>query len=186
MTLRELVSVALFMALGVVLGLALISVPNVELVTATFFLSGYFLGPARGSLTGALGELLYSLLNPYGMSAPPLLVAQVLSMAMVGFVGGMARRIPLNPKPFLITSLAFGAMGLGLTFLFDSLTTLGFLILSGLTLANLLAAYLYGLGFYLVHMASNAAVFALLVPLLLRLLQGKEIFRPKWRSGDLP
>ena len=40
--------IAAFTAIGVVAGLALVAVPNVEGVTAVCFMAGYLLGPLAG------------------------------------------------------------------------------------------------------------------------------------------
>ncbi len=159
---RNLVVTALFIACVVVVGYAFVYVPNVELVTATVFLSGMILGPRRGLLVGALGESLYSLLNPIGMAAPPLLVAQVIAMATAGFAGGFFRASGARARPRRRVALA--AAGFALTFLFDFLTTLGFLVVAGFSLARLWSAYAYGAVFYSIHLFGNVFVFAVVLP----------------------
>ena len=49
---RTITLLALWIAVTVALGYALATVPNVELVTASVFLSGYLFGPAAGTLVG--------------------------------------------------------------------------------------------------------------------------------------
>ena len=74
---RNIVFIAIFAALAVALGLLFLSVPNLELVTATFFLAGYFLGRRNGITAAVLGEFTFSLLNPLGIASPPLMAAQI-------------------------------------------------------------------------------------------------------------
>jgi uncharacterized membrane protein len=162
---------SLFIACVVVVGYAFVYVPNVELVTATVFLSGILLGPKRGLVVGVLGEFLYSVLNPIGMAAPPLLVAQVVAMGTVGLVGGLFSAEELDPGPVWRRSLRFALVGLGLTFLFDLLTTSSFLVISGFSIGKLWAAMVYGAPFYAVHLLGNAVIFAVVLPACLRVLR---------------
>ncbi len=161
---------AVFAAIAVALGLSLVGIPNVELVTATFFTAGYFLGVKRGLATALVGEFLFSLLNPFGVAPPPLLAAQLLGMALAAVAGAtLGRRLPgVSPVPKM---LLFGGLGLVVTFCFDLLTTISFLIFAGLTKATLLASLVYGLGFYVLHLVSNTAIFALFLPFILNFLE---------------
>lgn len=170
--LYNLVIMAIFVALAIALGLALIYIPNVELVTATFFLAGYFLGCGRGIIVAILGEFLYSLLNPYGVAAPPLLVAQIVSMTLVGMSGGLFRQFQLRTHlPKWQQHLLSGLLGLLLTFVFDLLTTVSFLVFAGLNLQKFLVSVIYGLSFYILHMVSNTLIFFLVIPLMIRALE---------------
>ena len=168
--LRKWLQMALFAAIAVALGLVLIAVPNVELVTATFFVSGYFLGVKRGVATALVGEFLYSLLNPFGAAPPPLLLAQLAGMGLAAAAGAtLGRRITRWPP--LVKMPLFGLLGLSVTFCFDFLTTVSFLIFSGLTKATFLASLLYGLGFYILHMVSNTLLFFFFIPFLFPFLE---------------
>jgi hypothetical protein len=60
--------------------------------------------------------------------------------------------------------LIFALCGLSLTILFDLLTTLGFLIMTGITPQTIIAAYSFGAPFYLTHTVVNTLIFALVVP----------------------
>ena len=162
---RLVVLSALFIALTVAVGYALISVPNIELVTATIFVAGYLLGPSRGIIVGALAEFLFSLTHPLGPSAPPLLVAQVISMAVVGCVGGLAGRWQHIPGNVIVRILIFAGLGFFLTLMFDVLTTLSFAIfLSGLSVPKIIATFTFGSFFYTIHLVVNTLIFALIVP----------------------
>ncbi len=171
---REIILMAIFIALAVAGGLFLAQFPNIELVTATIFLSGLMLGIGRGVAIGAVAEFLYSFFNPYGVAAPPLLVAQVISMALAGATGGLMRNLfgRRQPPVWLL-----GLAGFSLTFVFDLLTTLSFTIVVGLGLQGFLTALMFGLYFYVAHQASNTLIFALLLPILLRQLRHVPIFQ---------
>lgn len=162
---RTLVLSALFIALVVAVGYAFIYIPNIELVTATIFVAGYLLGPRRGIVVGATAEFIFGLIHPLGASAPPLLIAQVFSMAVVGFVGGLVgrrRRMPVN-APLRI--LIFAGLGFFLTLVFDVLTTLSFAVfISGLSAAKIIATFTLGSFFYVTHLVANTVIFASVVP----------------------
>ena len=71
---KSLTLMGIFTAMIVVVGYAFIYVPNVEILLATAFLAGMILGPKRGALVGGVGELIYAVINPYGVSAISLLI----------------------------------------------------------------------------------------------------------------
>jgi len=167
---NSLTLMGVFTAMIVVVGYAFIHVPNVEVLLATTFLAGMILGPKKGAFVGGVGELIYAVLNPLGISAVPLLLGQVIGVAVVGFSGGLViradyRNITVKKQIFLLALCGFG-----LTLFFDLLTTLSFLIMSGLTIHTFLGAYAYGAPFYIIHVVANTAIFSLLIPLLYRVL----------------
>ncbi|GBD93752.1 hypothetical protein BMS3Abin05_01346 [bacterium BMS3Abin05] len=168
--LRIWIQMAVFVAIAVALGWVFLAIPNIELVTATFFLAGYFLGPMRGMGVAVVGEFLYSLLNPLGAAAPPLMAAQVFSMVLVALWGGFSGLWAEKMKS-TIRILYFGFSGLLLTALFDFFTTLSFLVFAGLNQKSFIASVIYGLGFYVLHIVSNFFIFLTVVPLSIQFLQ---------------
>ena len=82
--------IAMFVAVGIVLGLTLSAIPNVELVTAVCFVAGFLLGPSAGVLVGGLTEALFAGFHPMGSSFGVLLASQVVGMALAGALGGLA------------------------------------------------------------------------------------------------
>jgi len=158
--------IGLFIALGISLGFALIHIPNVELVTATIFISGYLLGIKEGIVVGLLTETLYSLINPYGMAAPPLFIAQVFSMSLVGGLGGILGRRKTQTE--LVYHLQLGLTGFIATGIFAVLTTLSFVFFMGFSQKTLFGSFIYGLGFYIIHIVSNTLIFLTIVPVLLK------------------
>lgn len=179
---QKLVLIASFAALAVALGLAFLAVPNFELVTTTFFLAGYFLGTRDGVASAILGEFVYSLLNPLGSAAPPLLIAQILGMAIIAFCGSLAakNRIVIlsenrenSTKLNLTQAVYFGVFGMVLTLLFDFFTTVSFLLFSGLSFTKFLASLIYGMYFYLIHIGMNTLIFALLLPVIIPIIKDR-------------
>jgi uncharacterized membrane protein len=156
---------AILTALAVAVGYAFLTIPNVEFLTATLFISGFILGPAHGAAVGLLAEFIFSLFNPLGTAAPPVLAAQVISMGIVGCAGGLVRGLTLSGA---MQCVIFAAIGFSLTLLFDALTTLSFaLFVSGLNATKILASFIYGMAFYIVHLGINTLIFASVVPLVL-------------------
>ena len=157
-----------FIAMGVVLGYALIAVPNVELVTATIFIAGFTLGIKEGLLVGLITEAIYTLFNPIGVAMPSIMLGQVISMGLTGVLGGMLGKYLLRRD--ILYYILMGSAGFIATLLFAILTTIGYVISIGFTFQILLGSILSGLGFYITHMASNTIIFITVVPLLLRIL----------------
>lgn len=170
MSTRRLAYLAIWIALTVALGYLLAGIPNVELVTASIFLGGLLTGPLLGIVLGALAEFTYSLISPYGLAAPPLLVAQLIGMALVGFTGGLIGAGWFQTRSVFTRHALCGVVGFGLTLFFDFITTASFLVFSGVSLKKLAVSFFFGIGFYLVHLIWNTLAFATVVPILARKL----------------
>ncbi|MFQ5631047.1 MAG: ECF transporter S component, partial [bacterium] len=171
---RKLVTGGLFIALAVGLGYALAQFPNIEMVTAVVFLSGYFMGWRMGAFVGAIAMFIYSTFNPYGIPFLPVLAMQVLSMATSGVAGGIFYRY-LNEQKGWMQIFAFALLGFSLTVLYDFLTTLGEVVMIGFSVQDFVlifqafvARVLIGIGFYILHIFSNTVIFGALLPLILR------------------
>ena len=156
----------LFISAGVSLGFALAHIPNVELVTATIFLSGYFLGLKEGILVGICTEGLYSLLNPFGLAAPPLFLAQIISMGFAGFAGAVFCKH--RSMKGIIYPIQLGIVGFGLTLLFAASTTLSFVLFIELSARQIIGSFIYGMGFYITHLMTNTLIFIILVPVIIQ------------------
>jgi len=166
MDLNKLVRASIFTALAIGLGFSLLMVPNVELITVIVFLAGLTLGIHWGILVGGTAELIFSVLNPFGSGLvfPPLLLSQVISMIIIGAAGGILR--PLFFKRNFSTKIVAGlaVTGFILTFIFDSLTTLSYPISVGFDWPQTVGIYISGIGFTILHQLSNAIIFAIGVP----------------------
>ena len=166
MDLNKLVRASIFTALAIGLGFSLLMVPNVELITVIVFLSGLTLGVRWGILVGGTAEFIFSVLNPFGsgLMFPPLLISQVLSMILIGAFGGILKSVFFK-KEYSSKRIAILALtGFILTFLFDSLTTLSFPVSVGFDFPQTFGIYLSGIGFTLLHQISNAIIFPIVIP----------------------
>lgn len=164
---KGMITAAMLTALCAALGFVFISVPNIELITAGIFISGFLMGPAYGAVIGLMSEFIFSVFNPYGASALPLLLAQIIVMSLVGFTGGLIRTRfwfkYSSMKRHIITALC----GMLLTLIYDLLTTLSFgVFIAGGNSQKLLTIFSTGILFYLIHMSINTMIFGILVPIL--------------------
>ncbi|MCK4716200.1 MAG: ECF transporter S component [Candidatus Marinimicrobia bacterium] len=164
---RRIAFSGMFIALILGVGYALAFVPNVELITAMIFLSGVLMGIKRGMIIGVTGEFLFSALNPMGSGLlfPPLLIAQLIAMALVSLCGGLLRRYILNWKISFLNVLIIGVIGFILTLFYDIIVSSAFPLSAGFTMKEIIATIIAGLAFSIVHLVGNTLVFILLVPI---------------------
>jgi uncharacterized membrane protein len=130
----------IFTALAVVLGFALVFIPNVELFTLMIFLAGFIMGKKDGAVVGLMSSFIFVFFNPYGVSPLPLFAYQLAHYALVGFLGGvmcsyLSRKEFFKPEDDLYVFpvlLIFALTGAVITFTFDVISTLiGALVIYG-------------------------------------------------------
>ncbi len=167
---RRIAYTGFFIALVIGVGFALILVPNVELVTAIIFLSGVLMGVKTGLIVGLIGEFLFSVMNPLGSGIlfPPMLIAQMIAMSIIGVTGGLLQKILLKDKIGRKEVFLIGGVGFLLTLIYDILVSMAFPITSGFTINETIGAVLAGLGFSIVHIVVNTIIFFLLIPVISR------------------
>lgn len=175
---RKLVLVGLFAALAIIVGYMLISIPNVELVMATIFIGGFYMGRSYGVIIGMVSELILTMTNPLGPAAPPLAMAQIFSMMLVGLTGGWLSRYPFWHKSHGLRFPGFGLVGLMLTMVYDFLTTLSFApIIAGWQINKIIGIFLAGIPFTLTHWLANFLIFTLLVPVLINFMEKSKLLK---------
>ena len=169
----NLVKAAIFSAVAIGMGFSLMLIPNIELITVVVFLSGLYLGIWWGGLVGMTTMAIYSGMNPMGsgLSFPPLFAMQIIGMSLTGIIGGLVRPFFFVKQfnVFLISSLAI--LGFTVTLIYDMLTLIAYPIAAGLGFSGILAALIKGLGFTLLHEISNAIVFVISIPRVIKLLK---------------
>lgn len=158
---------AIIIALAIALGYALALVPNVELVTLTLAIGGYLLGGGWGLIVGALGFGLYSILSPFGVAPPLLLLAQILGGGLIGYSGSLLRKKVKKKWTLVLKSALIGGT---VTLFYDLLTNLGSYIM--ITSEKTLIPFIVGgLSFSILHIVANVVIFAVLFPILSRYLK---------------
>jgi len=169
----NLVKAATFCAVAIGMGFSLILIPNIELITVVVFLSGLYLGIRWGGVVGMTSMAIYSGMNPMGsgLSFPPLFAMQIIGMSLTGIIGGLVRPFFFVKQfnVFLISSLAI--LGFTVTLIYDMLTLIAYPIAAGLGFSGMLAALIKGLGFTFLHEISNAIVFVVSIPRIIKLLK---------------
>ena len=155
MSSRRLSYAALMVAAGLT-GVYAEQIPNFEVLTLVVFCSGVLLGVRDGVLVGAVSELIYSLLNPYGAVHPLVTLAQVAGIAASGLAGGLAARAGLASRGPALRAAALAAIAIGVTAGFDLLTNLA----AGVVYGQMKLTLIGGIPFSLVHIATNVALFA--------------------------
>lgn len=134
--------------------------PNVEFTSVITFTVGIVFGSLFGATLGALVMLVNGFLSPWGfgrLSMP----FQMVGMAIVGFVGGLLRKITNEGTARLCVESA--VLGAFLTFVYDIITNIGFAISFGIPL---IAALITGIVFSIIHVSSNTILFGFLaIPL---------------------
>jgi len=96
---------------------------------------------------------------------------QTIGMIIVGGMGGAVRARFFHDELVRTHQIQLGVLGFFLTFIFDSLTTLSFPLSSGFDLPQTIGVYVSGLGFTLVHQLSNATIFALGTPRMVKVIR---------------
>lgn len=170
---RRFALMSLWTGMIVTVGVGFALIPNIELITISAFLGGVALGPKRGFLVAALGEAIFSALNPIGsgLGFPVLFAFQIVSVGVSGLLGGLLRGTLERVSHGLSTALILGFIGFILTLLYDSLTALSFPISAGLTEGTLGAILATGLVFFIMHLVSNTLLFGMFGPSLVSLVR---------------
>lgn len=166
----KLVKAAIFTALAIGSGYALMLVPNVELITILVFSAGLWLGALWGLLVGGTAMFIFSVMHPFGSGLlfPLLLVAQVFTMAGAGCLGGILRPLVYRIKDRLPGRIFIAVIGGLITFIYDSLTTLSYPVAAGYEWKQTLIMYSSGIWIYALHMISNPVIFFIGIPQLLK------------------
>ncbi len=167
---KKISEVGVFLALFWGLGFVFLFVPNIEFTILIAFLSGLLFGLKRGLIVAIVGEFVFSSLNPFGsgLAFPPLLLAQIIGFIIVAIAGFSFRSImPYFNDNRVKISISFGIVGLILTVIYDSLTTLAFPISSGFDFKQIIATYIVGIPFYLIHIIANTLIFFVILPQIL-------------------
>lgn len=148
---------ALFAALTYVLGWLQVLKLNMEAKTLAIFAAGLIAGPLSGGLTGLLATVLHQVFNPLGALDLFGCAAQAAGWALAGVAGGLALRG--RPGP-----VAAGLTGAALTLAYHLLTDLAGGFVSGVGFWAYFIGGCVPFPFTPIHIATNAALFALLVP----------------------
>ncbi|MDD4051357.1 MAG: hypothetical protein PHR28_05595 [candidate division Zixibacteria bacterium] len=157
--------VALFSALAYVAALVSVYIPNVSLSFVVIFTAGTLFGFKTGLAVGGLGEFLWTVFNPLGMAPVPTTCAQVAAMMLIGGSGVLAagRSYSIRTSPLGFAAYALFGLMTGLIFQ---------IIVNGVDTLLYGRSWKYfaaGLVFSLATIISNAVLFPLFYPVVVRL-----------------
>jgi hypothetical protein len=156
--------IALAIGLNFALKVLSLEIPNVELISFVVFSSGYLLGIVEGGIVGFLTMFIYSVFSPFGMPTLPILVAQIISMTLIGVTGGVVAKPSWLAEAKIVNYLMIGVIGLVLTLVYDLLTNLAVAYMVG----QLIPVLIGGAIFSLIHISSNTVIFTVLAPVMYR------------------
>lgn len=128
------------------------------MLTLVVFCAGVLLGVRDGMLVGAVAELIYSVLNPYGAVHPGVTASQVLGEVLPGLAGGIAAHAGLPAARPALRAALLAAIGAALTVWFDFVTNLA----TGLVYGQVGATLVGGIPFALWHLFWNVVLFVAL------------------------
>ncbi len=167
--LKEISYVTIFTALALGLGYTLAYIPNFELVSSTVFLAGALFGIRTGILVGILTYFIFGILNPLGMSPPPLLLSQVFVGTLIGSSGGFCYKKGWNKAHIILP------LGILITLLSDILTTsAGFVFFP--TKKSFLAYFILGLPFVIWHVFTQGIIFGFVLPPTIQKIQKRRFY----------
>lgn len=203
MSARQIALTAMMSAASIVIayskGLAVPSLPGVvEFMTVLIFVSGFCFGWLVGVTVGVVALTIYMLI-PYPFAhpaawlfttSPILLVVMSALGGMFGFVGAVASRLP-KPQKKGRFAFSLALLGLGLTFVYDIVSSVGFALAYPAFTSVWQAIVLTFVPLYLpwppiVHTVTNAIVFATVAPPLISAIRAlpQEVDSPTLKEGD--
>jgi hypothetical protein len=186
---REVLVPGAFVAAILLSNYALSGLPNVKLFDLLVFAAGYALGFRRGGLVAVSAWLVYGSFNPWGPTHALLLLSQMAGQLGYAGAGVLVRRLVPPSKVTLRPSMAtpvFVLAAIAATLVFDLITNM----YTGYYWAAMTGGVEYGrwiwtalmspaaLFFVAVHVSSNALLFPVFGPLLI-----KNVERAKERFG---
>jgi hypothetical protein len=177
--LRELLAPGAFVTAILISNYALSALPNVKLFDLLVFVAGYSLGLRRGAMVAVAAWLFYGSFNPWGATHPQLLVTLMASEVGYAAAGSLVRRF-VSPdhvrlQPGLL-SIGLIVAALVATVAYDVVANAytGYFwasIAGGSDYGRWVSVALFNPGalfFMGVHMGSNAMLFPVFAPPLIR------------------
>ena len=188
---REVVAPGAFVLAILTSNYMMTALPNVKLFDLLVFAAGYSLGVRRGATVAVVSWYVYGQANPFGATHALLLLTLMASEVAYAVMGGVVRRL-LSPSEVRLgpgrSSLLLIAAALLATSFYDLATN----VYTGYFWAGVAGSQEYGrwistalfnpgaLFFMAVHVSSNAVLFPVFAPLVIRLVQGAK---RRWGQG---
>ncbi len=165
--------IALLVALIYVLSWGTSLLPNINLIFFFVFIAGFTWGTIPGIITGGLGMALWTIFNPYGPAATPVMLAQIIGASLSGPVGGFFRYRNLETKSKIFQNIVLVIAALSSTIFYYLPVNL----VDAWVFQPFLPRFITGMGWSLISIVGNAIIFPLLFAALKPfLLKEKEIW----------
>ncbi|MFQ5831766.1 MAG: ECF transporter S component [Candidatus Thorarchaeota archaeon] len=153
--------IAMMTALALVGNYTLVMIPNVELGSSILFVTSYIFGFSIGASCAVIMAIVFGSINPWGIPIPEILITQILGWLYIVAAGSLMGTNQKLSKTTHVDVLRLGAAGVFLTLFFELLTNFGYAIAFGLPYW---VTILTGIPFTVVHVVSNAIIFAAATP----------------------
>jgi hypothetical protein len=167
---RTISLIAVLSAVNVATNYVLLPLPNVKLMDTIVFLTGFTLGLKSGIAVATTTWLIYGVLNPLGLSVPTLIIVTIAEY-IYAFSGYLLTKTRLNDRSYFERRLGLGVIGLLSTLTYDLITNamVGLLFYGSAWIGLLTMNFPLPLG--LIHEVSNMLLFALVMPILIRVMK---------------
>lgn len=152
---------AIMTALALVGNYTLVTIPNVELGSVILFVTAFLFGARMGIWSTLVMSVVYGSINPWGGFIPQIWISQVIGWLFIVSVGALMGVTGPRLNRSATSSLEIGIVGAIVTLMFDLVTNLGYSWAFGVPYD---AALIAGLPFLVLHVFSNALIFAAIVP----------------------
>ncbi|MFW9907078.1 MAG: ECF transporter S component [Candidatus Thorarchaeota archaeon] len=154
-------------ALAIVGNYSVVFIPNVEFGTIVLFLTAYIFGLQMAFWSTLITSIVFGTLNPWGGFIPSIWLSQVIGWIYVVIAGSIVGQPRKSVYKELFSPIEIGCIGLVVTAIFDFVTNIGYSLTFSVPF---LIALVAGLPFMIVHVVSNAILFASVVPRLHRVI----------------
>jgi hypothetical protein len=182
---RELVAPPVFVIAILASNYLLTALPNVKLFDLLVFAAGYSLGVRRGATVAIAAWYFYGQANPFGPAQASLLATLMASETGYAILGGLVRRV-VPPSGLSLGSAWSSVLLVGAALIATSGFDLATNVYTGYFWASLAGSQDYSrwiwtavsnpgaLFFMLVHVGSNAVLFPVFVPLVVKGVEGAK------------
>jgi hypothetical protein len=155
-------------ALAIVGNYVVVAIPNVELGSTVLFVTSYLFGYSMGAWCTAIMAIVFGSINPWGGLIPQIWITQVIGWFYISIAGGIMGKQSQNTSQTSWSRIEIGLVGGIVTLFFDLFTNLGF---AWAFSVPYWASLITGAGFMVLHVVTNAIVFAAAVPSLVAAVQ---------------
>jgi hypothetical protein len=152
---------AIMTSLALVGNYTLVTIPNVELGSVILFVTAFLFGARMGLWSTLLMSVVYGSINPWGGFIPQIWFSQVVGWLFIVSVGALMGVKGPRLNRSATNALELGLVGAIVTLMFDLTTNLGYSWAFGVPYD---AALVAGFPFLVLHVFSNALIFAAIVP----------------------